>query len=203
MHSQGQILPQQFYELDDVVAVSRRLLGKVLCTNIRGQTSAGVITETEAYCGRNDKACHANDGLRTARTETMYGPGGRAYVYLCYGIHHLFNVVTNREGLADAVLIRSVRPVEGHSLMLERRSRDALTPVVSNGPGKLTQALGITTGDDGANLLGERIWIEDRGHSVAAADIIASPRIGVDYAGNHALRPWRFYLKDTPWVSQQ
>lgn len=202
MRSQGQILPKQFYEPDDVVAISRQLLGKVLCTNIRGQISAGMITETEAYCGRNDKACHANDGLRTARTETMYGPGGRAYVYLCYGIHHLFNVVTNREGLADAVLIRSVRPVEGHSLMLERRNRNELTPVVSNGPGKLTQALGITTGDDGANLLGERIWIEDRGYRVAGADIIASPRIGIGYAGDHALRLWRFHLKDTPWVSK-
>lgn len=201
MNEHGDKLPRQFYESEDVVSVSRGLLGKVLCSNAGGSFTAGIITETEAYCGRNDKACHAYNGLRTARTETMYGRGGSAYVYLCYGIHHLFNVVTNQEGLADAVLIRSVQPLHGRLLILERRNRELLEPVVSNGPGKLTQALGITREDDGTDLLGDRIWIEDRGFAYSARQIASTPRIGVDYAGEDAKKPWRFLVKDTEWVS--
>lgn len=196
------ILPADFYRQEDVVQLSRDLLGKVLCTKINGrQLTSGIITETEAYCGRNDKACHANDGKRTARTEIMYAAGGRAYVYLCYGIHHLFNVVTNREGQADAILIRAVKPVDGIDLMMERRDSNSLSETLTAGPGRLTEALGITRDYSGTDLTGGTVWIEDRGHSLGIDDIKSSPRIGVDYAGEDAKLPWRFYLKDSDWVS--
>lgn len=190
----GKKLTRSFYKSPDVVRVSRELIGKVLCTRFDGVITSGMIIETEAYCGRNDKACHANDGLRTPRTEVMYGEPGHAYVYLCYGIHHLFNVVTNQEGLADAVLIRAIRPLEGEDHILKRRNREKLTKSVSNGPGKLTQALGIQTDHTGTDLLGEKIWIEDRGLQIPENRIQTGPRIGVEYAGEHAKRPWRFYL---------
>lgn len=119
-------LPRNFYLKDDVVALSKALLGKVLCTQIEEEPlTSGIIVETEAYCGRNDKACHANNGLRTGRTEVMYQPGGLAYIYLCYGIHHLFNVVTNVKDKADAILIRAIEPVDGKETILYRRKRAA------------------------------------------------------------------------------
>lgn len=154
-----------------------------------------MITETEAYCGRNDKACHANNGLRTARTEVMYGEPGHAYIYLCYGIHHLLNVVTNQKGLADAVLIRAIRPIEGVDIMNKRRSiKDQKN--LTNGPGKLTQALGITTDLNATHLSEPPLWIEDRGIVFDDHQIHTSPRIGVDYAGEDALKPWRFLSAD-------
>lgn len=195
-------LDRDFYLRDDVVQISRELLGKVLCTRLGGELTSGMITETEAYRGRNDKACHANDGRRTDRTEVMYHRGGTAYVYLCYGIHHLFNVVTNREDTADAVLVRAVRPLEGVQLMRQRRDREAVEPGLTAGPGRLTQALGITTGHYGTDLRGDTIWIEDRGLDKASGEIASGPRIGVDYAGDHAERPWRFWLRENPWVSR-
>lgn len=195
-------LDRDFYLRDDVVQISRELLGKVLCTRLGGELTSGVITETEAYRGRNDKACHANDGRRTDRTEVMYHRGGTAYVYLCYGIHHLFNVVTNRVDTADAVLVRAVRPLEGAGLMLRRRQREEVEPGLTAGPGRLTQALGITTDHYGSDLRGDTIWIEDRGLDEASGEIASGPRIGVDYAGDHAERPWRFWLRGSPWVSR-
>lgn len=196
------ILTADFYRREDVVQLSRNLLGKVLCTKIDdSQLTSGIITETEAYCGRNDKACHASDGKRTARTEIMYAAGGRAYIYLCYGIHHLFNVVTNRQGQADAILIRAVKPVDGIKLMQERRNSNSLSEKLTAGPGRLTQALGITTDYTGMDLTGDTVWVEDRGHSLGPDDIKSSPRIGVDYAGEDAKLPWRFYMKDSDWVS--
>lgn len=194
-------LPTSFYRRDDVVWIARNLLGKILCSRIEGTYTSGRITETEAYCGRNDKACHANNGTRTDRTETMYRPGGVAYVYLCYGIHHLFNVVTNVKGKADAVLIRAIEPVDGKKAMLKHRDMDEIKPSLTAGPGRLTQALGITTDFDGCNLCGPKIWIEDRGFTVADSQIQASPRIGVEYAGDHAERPWRLFLKNSRWIS--
>lgn len=187
------LLPVSFYQNPDVVEVSRQLLGKVICTNIDSEFTSGIITETEAYCGRDDKACHANNGLRTARTEVMYGKPGHAYVYLCYGIHHLLNVVTNHEGLADAVLIRSVRPLDGIDTMVKRRNI-INQKNLANGPGKLSQALGITTNLNAANLSEPPLWIEDRGIAFEEKTISTSPRIGVDYAGEDALRPWRFFV---------
>lgn len=196
------VLPYSFYRRDDVVTISRELLGKVLCTQFDGAVrTAGIITETEAYRGRDDKACHAY-GKRTGRTEVMYHNGGKAYVYLCYGIHHLFNIVTNTEGLADAILVRAIEPVDGIDVMLERRGQEKVSPKLTAGPGRLSQSLGITKDYYGMDLTGNHsIWIEDRGYIITEEEIAASPRIGVDYAGEDAKRPWRFYFKDSKWVS--
>lgn len=195
-------LPLSFYERDDVVQISKELIGKVICTNFDGVLTTGIIAETEAYNGRTDRACHAYPDVRTARTETIYGPPGYAYVYLCYGIHHLFNVVTNKEGLADAILIRAIKPVEGKEVMVQRRGKEKLQPVIANGPGKLSQALGITTSNNKSDLLGDLIWIEDQGLEISDEEIAASPRIGVDYAGEDAKLPWRFTIRDSKWISK-
>ncbi|MCC5942469.1 MAG: DNA-3-methyladenine glycosylase [Balneolaceae bacterium] len=187
------LLTVSFYSNPDVVDASRQLLGKVLCSSVNGSYTSGIIIETEAYCGRDDRACHANNGLRTDRTEVMYGDPGHAYIYLCYGIHHLFNVVTNRNGLADAVLIRSVQPLDGIDIIKERRGNKRISNL-ADGPGKLTQALGITTSLNKTDLSKPPVWIEDREISVKSAYINASPRIGVDYAGEDAKKPWRFTI---------
>jgi DNA-3-methyladenine glycosylase len=190
----SKLLPKSFYKNPDVVDVSKKLLGKVLCTRIGSSFTSGIITETEAYCGRNDKACHANNGLRTARTEVMYGEPGHAYIYLCYGIHHLLNVVTNQKGLADAVLIRAVKPLDGIEVMVDRRNiKDRRN--LTNGPGKLTQALGITTDLNAIHLSQPPLWIEDRGIKFNKSEINISTRIGVDYAEEDALKPWRFFVE--------
>lgn len=190
----SKLLPKSFYANPDVVDVSQKLLGKVLCTTIGSSFTAGIITETEAYSGRNDKACHANNGLRTARTEVIYGDPGYAYIYLCYGIHHLLNVVTNQKGLADAVLIRAVKPLEGLETIIERRGIKA-EKNLTNGPGKLTQALGITTRLNATSLSEPPLWIEDRGIQFDKQEIKVSTRIGVDYAEEDALKPWRFFIE--------
>ena len=195
-------LSRSFYERNDVVDISRDLIGKFLCTNFNGILTSGMIVETEAYNGRIDRASHAFPDVRTKRTETMYGPPGRAYVYLCYGIHHLFNVVTNKEGYADAILIRALKPEKGIEQMLERRDRNKLDPAVSNGPGKLSQALGIKTDHDQKDLLGEEIWIEDRNIEITDNQILTAERVGIEYAGEDARLPWRFVLKDSKWLSK-
>ncbi|MEQ9425963.1 MAG: DNA-3-methyladenine glycosylase [Cyclobacteriaceae bacterium] len=195
-------LSKDFYLKSDVAEVARALLGKFLVTNINDHLTTGIIVETEAYSGRNDKACHANNGRRTKRTEIMFLEGGKSYVYLCYGIHHLFNVTTNVDGLADAVLIRAIEPVEGVEIMMDRRKKKSLQPSLTAGPGSMAQALGITTKLYGADLLGEEIWIEDRGVSFSIDDMIACPRVGVAYAEEDAHRPWRFAVRDNLWVSK-
>jgi DNA-3-methyladenine glycosylase len=188
------VLARTFYRRDDVVTVARDLLGKVLCTDIDGIETRVLITETEAYAGVTDKASHAYGDRRTKRTEPMYADGGIAYVYLCYGIHHLFNVVTNREGTPHAVLIRAGKPVAGVEHMLARRSKETVDKTLLGGPGSLARALGITTSDTGATLDGDRIWIEDSDREVDHSLIKVGPRIGVDYAAEDAMRPYRFVL---------
>lgn len=195
-------LGQAFYEKGDVVEISRALLGKFLFTNVDGAITGGMIVETEAYNGRCDKACHAYYNKRTKRTAIMYEPGGKAYVYLCYGIHYLFNITTNVEGKADAVLVRAVEPVEGIEEMLERRNMTSLLPRLTAGPGVLSQALGISKAHYGASLRGESVWIEDRNIVFSDDDIAISKRIGVDYAEEDALLPWRFYVRNNKWVSK-
>lgn len=196
-------LSREFYERANVVTVARDLLGKVLATRIDGVFTTSLITEVEAYCGRNDKACHAHNGLRTARTEVMYHQGGTAYVYFVYGMHHLFNIVTNREGVADAVLVRAVQPLEGLEHMLRRRKRAKPDKLLTSGPATLCQALGIKTkAHDGLDLLGDTLWIEEA-PGLALHEIMVSTRIGVEYAEEHALKPWRFYKAGTPWVSKK
>jgi len=187
-------LSSVYYLQDDVVKISRDLLGKVLCTYLDGRLTSGVITETEAYAGTTDKASHAYGGRRTARNEVMYHEGGKAYVYLCYGIHHLFNVVTNVEGIPHAVLIRGIFPVEGIPEILQRRKTKHVVKDFTTGPGKVSAALGIHTGLNGLLLSENTIWIEDRGLSFADEDVHIGPRIGIDYAGEDAFLPYRFYV---------
>ncbi|MCW9707612.1 DNA-3-methyladenine glycosylase [Fodinibius salsisoli] len=196
-------LPLSFYQQSNVVQLSKKLIGKVLCTQINGKLTSGLITETEAYRGYDDKASHASGGKRTQRTETMFKNGGISYVYLCYGIHHLFNVVTNTANKPDAVLIRAIKPLQGKETMLQRRNASANSPSLTAGPGRLSQALGITTANDALPLTGSTLWIEDRGDTFSDDMITAKPRIGVDYAGDHASRPWRFFIHDSAWVSHK
>jgi DNA-3-methyladenine glycosylase len=185
-------LPVEFYRRADVVSISRDLLGKVLCTRDGDQLTEAVITETEAYAGESDKASHAWGGRRTKRTEPMYAPGGVAYVYLCYGIHHLFNVVTNVAGTPHAVLVRAAAPLTGIEVMLERRGKSRPDRTLMAGPGTTSQALGIHARMTGTDLSGDRIWLEDRGLSVPASRVRSGPRIGVDYAAEDAALPYRF-----------
>ncbi len=194
----GPKLPLEFYCQPDVVAIAQALLGKYLVTHLDGELTSGQIVETEAYCGATDKACHAHF-KRTKRNGVMYRPGGVAYVYLCYGIHRLFNIVTNGEGLADAVLVRAVAPAEGLPTMLARRGLARAAPRLTAGPGALSQALGIGLAHYGTDLTGPEIWVEDRGVTVPA--MVASPRVGVGYAGEDALLPWRFRVAGNPWCS--
>jgi DNA-3-methyladenine glycosylase len=188
-------LPLSFYTHHDVLWTAQQLLGKVLMTNIEGEKTGGIIIETEAYRGPEDKGSHAYNNKRTKRNEVMYSRGGIAYVYRCYGIHNLFNVVTNEHDIPHAVLIRALYPVEGIGTMLKRRQKKRQDAKLTSGPGTLTQALGITTQDNGESLLGSRIWLEDKGYTLDPSDILIGPRIGIDYAGEHALLPWRFRIK--------
>jgi DNA-3-methyladenine glycosylase len=196
------ILPLSFYLREDVVQISKELLGKVLVTVRDRQRTAGIIVETEAYGGTDDRASHAFGQRKTERTEIMYREGGITYVYLIYGLHVLLNFVTNKAGTPHAVLIRALQPLEGIELMLRRRKLHSLTPNVSNGPAKLTRSLGITLDWNGLPLTGPQIWVEDRGVVIPSENIASGPRIGVDYAGEDARRPWRFWIKDNPFVSK-
>lgn len=195
-------LPRSFYTRDNVVQISRELLGKYLVTHIDGIRTSGMIVETEAYDGARDKACHAHLNRRTNRTEVMFHQGGVAYVYLCYGIHHLFNIVTNEEDRADAILVRAIEPEEGTEEMMLRREMNSLKPNLTAGPGSMSKALGIRTGHYGQSLLDDTIWVEDRGVVIPDDQIIASPRVGIDYAEEDALLPWRFRIKGNKWTSK-
>ncbi len=189
-------LLREFYVRPSVVQIAKDLLGKYLLTRLEDTVTGGMIVETEAYAGPEDRASHAYNSRRTSRTEIMFHEGGVAYVYLCYGIHHLFNIVTNVEGIPHAVLIRAMEPTDGVELMLHRRNMKEVSPKLSGGPGTLTQALGIKTTHTQTDLTGEQIWLEDRGFLVPEDEIIAGPRVGVSYAGEDAENPWRFQLKN-------
>jgi DNA-3-methyladenine glycosylase len=185
------ILPIDFYQIDDVLTLAKALLGKWLITEIDGKRTGGMIIETEAYRGREDKACHAFGGRRTKRTEVMFAPGGVSYVYLCYGMHNLFNVVTSKKDDPHAILIRALKADVGINHMKERRKTEKN---LTSGPGSLCQALGINRSHSGHLLTKAPIWIEDRAVVVLPSDITTTPRIGVSYAEEHADLPWRFLL---------
>lgn len=195
-------LPLPYYLNQDVIFLARDLLGKVLFTEINGNVTAGIIVETEAYFGVLDKASHAYGGRRTERTETLYSPGGVSYVYLCYGIHHLFNIVTSTEGEPHAVLIRAVEPLIGKEIMEFRRNMPVSKTAISSGPGSAAKALGIDRSFNKKDLTDNEIWIEDHGIRYSDEEIVAGPRIGVAYAQEDALLPWRFYIKGNPYVSK-
>lgn len=194
-------LKQDFYQRTNVVKIARELLGKVLYTNINGVITGGRIVETEAYSWK-ERGCHAFGARKTPRNAIMFGEGGYSYVYLCYGIHYLFNVVTNRPETPEAVLIRAVEPVEGREAMKVRRNLFKESFQLTSGPGKLTKALGICRSFNGKSLLDDEIWIEDPGTKLALKNIVVSERIGIDYAGEDARLPWRFSISGNPWVSK-
>jgi len=187
-------LPLSFYTRSDVIQVAKDLLGKYLLTHIDGVVTGGMIIETEAYRGAEDRACHAYNNRRTKRTEVMFQEGGVAYVYLCYGMHNLFNVVTHQKDTPHAILIRAIEPEVGLETMQKRRKTDKLS-LLSSGPGKVSQALGIDTSHTGQPLEGAPLWIEDRGKKFKPEEIEATPRIGVAYAKEDALLPYRFILR--------
>ena len=176
----------------DVVFLARDLLGKYVFTQIDGQIAGGYITETEAYKGFTDRGSHAFGGRRTKRNEMMYAEGGRAYVYLCYGMHHMLNFVSNEEGIPDAVLIRGIMPTHGEELMLKRTGKKQSGASLTDGPGKVCKALGITLAENGILLNSNTLWIEDRGKKFSDKEIVIGPRVGIDYAGEDAKLPWRF-----------
>jgi DNA-3-methyladenine glycosylase len=194
-------LPVSVYQDKNVVKVARNLLGKKLWTNFNDELTAGEIVEVEAYSGATDRACHAFPNKRTPRTQIMYESGGVAYVYLVYGMHHLFNIVTNAEGSADAVLIRAIEPVVGEEVMMDRRNVNQSNKLLTGGPARLTQALGITVEHNKTDLQSEQIWLTE-GKSYADNEIFTSTRIGVEYAGVDALLPWRFHIKGNKYVSK-
>jgi DNA-3-methyladenine glycosylase len=173
---------------------------KVLVTNWNGEYTVGRIVETEAYEGETDRASHASKG-RTPRTEVMFGEGGKAYVYLCYGIHQMFNIVTSREGIPHAILIRAVEPMEGIDIMLERTGKNKLDHTLTRGPGNVGKAFGFHTSQCGLSLTSDELYIADDGFKVTEERIGASPRIGVDYAGAHAEWHYRFFIKGNTYVS--
>ncbi|MGD0712175.1 MAG: DNA-3-methyladenine glycosylase [Bacteroidales bacterium] len=186
-------IKKSFYLNEDVVHLAKDLLGKYLFTNLYGEgVTAGIITETEAYAGITDKASHAYGNRRTARTEVMYMEGGTAYVYLCYGIHSLFNIVTNKTGIPHAILIRGIKPVEGMAVMMKRANKKLEKDLNGIGPGNVSKLLGIHFSQSGESLLGNNIWLEDRGLKVPSTKIITGKRVGVDYAAKDALLPYRF-----------
>ncbi|MEL6719703.1 MAG: DNA-3-methyladenine glycosylase [Bacteroidota bacterium] len=196
-------LKESFYLETDVVETAQKLLGKVLVTNFSGIRTSGRIVETEAYRAPDDKACHAYGNKKTKRTKVMFMQGGTAYITLCYGIHHLFNVVTGKEGVAQAVLIRGIEPLDGIECMLERRNMKKLQARLTAGPGALSKALGITTDWHGSSLTSEdsNIWLEETGVVYTTKKVIASPRVGIAYAEEWKDIPWRFRVKDNLWTS--
>lgn len=195
-------LSAEFYQSKKVVSIARNLLGKYLFTNINCEISGGFIVETEAYNGITDKASHAFGNRKTNRTKTMYQAGGVAYVYLCYGIHEMLNVVTSAEGEPNAVLIRAINPTEGIGLMLERRKMISIKNNLTAGPGSVAKAFGVTRKMNGFDLGGDEIWIEDRGLTFLEEEIAVVPRVGVAYAEEDALLPYRFYVKKNLFVSK-
>lgn len=195
-------LPFSYYLNQDVIFLAKDLLGKVLFTQIDGEITAGIIVETEAYFGIRDKASHAYGGRRTDRTEIMYSQGGVSYVYLCYGIHHLFNIVSSVQGEPHAILIRAIEPLIGKEIIESRRNMPVAKAAISSGPGSAAKALGIDRSFNKKELIGDEIWIEDHSIRYDPDAIAATPRVGIAYAQEDALLPWRFFIKGNKYVSK-
>lgn len=187
-------LEKEFYIRQDVVNISKELLGKYLITKIDNKITGGIISETEAYAGTIDKASHAYGNKRTKRTEVMYLEGGVAYVYLCYGIHSLFNIVTNVKDIPHAILIRGIKPIIGEEIMCKRRNKSIIDNSFCSGPGTLSQALGIKVNHSGIKLYDNEIWLEEGNYKMEKGAIKTGKRIGVDYAGEDALLSYRFWI---------
>ncbi|MBX2888889.1 MAG: DNA-3-methyladenine glycosylase [Ferruginibacter sp.] len=198
----GKKISLSFYNRTNVLRIAYELLGKVLLSSFDNNITAGRIVEAEGYKSVNDSASHAYGGRRTARNEDMYGRPGTSYVYVCYGVHNMMNVVTNKRGIPDAILIRAVEPLVGLDIMLKRAGKKDGDVSVSSGPGNVSRALGISKGNSGLSLLGNLLYILDDGFSIADNRIGISKRIGVEGAGYpDADYPYRFYIKGNAYVS--
>jgi len=194
-------LPISFYKRKDVVIVARELIGKVVVTNLDGLITSGRIVETEAYVAHIDKASHSFGGRRTAKNEHMYATAGTAYVYICYGMHQMLNVVTNDKDIPDAVLIRAIEPLEGIDIMLKRTGKPKMDFTLTRGPGNVGKALGIFKKHSGSHLLDEEIYLADDGFKTKDNEIGISKRIGVESAFPDSELPYRFYIKGNKYVS--
>ncbi len=198
-----QIVPKSFYQSADVVSTAKALIGKILQTNIEGIITSGRIVETEAYRGADDKGCHSFIHGKTERTAVMFESGGVSYVYICYGIHHMINVVTNSISNADAILIRAIEPIEGEEIMLARRGGKFKNYYLSGGPGKVCQCLGIEKSGNNLPFYDHNSPISIYDDKCFNETIMSTPRVGMshrvaEYANNH----WRFYVKGNPYVSR-
>lgn len=194
-------LPVEFYDRPGVVTIAKELIGKIIVTKFDAVVTSGRIVETEAYIGLTDRASHSFGGRRTARNEYMYAGAGTAYVYICYGMHHLFNIVTNKKDIPDAVLIRALEPIKGIEQMLKRTGKKTIDNTLTRGPGNAAKALGISKGHSGINLVKNEIFITDDGFEANKKILGTSRRIGVESSGDAALLPYRFYIKGNPFVS--
>jgi DNA-3-methyladenine glycosylase len=194
-------IPLSFYSRKDVIQIAKDLIGKIIVTNFNGSITSGRIVETEAYVAIIDKASHSFGGKRTARNEHMYAAAGTAYVYICYGLHQMMNIVTNDKNIPDAVLIRAVEPLRGIDTMLKRTGKKALDKTLTRGPGNVGKALGIFKHHSGDSLSGNNIYLMDDYSKISEDQIGTSARIGVEGAGPDALLPYRFYLKGNKFVS--
>lgn len=194
-------LPAEFYQRQKTLQIAKDLIGKILITNINDKITAARICETEAYLGITDKASHAYNNRKTKRTAVLYEPGGVAYIYLCYGIHHLFNVVTNKTTIPHAVLIRGGIPVMGEYIMANRMGYIIGDKRITRGPGNFSKALAIQKKLTGTSLQSNAIWLTDDGYQIKSKEIVSTTRIGVGFAGSDALLPYRFYLKHCDYVS--
>jgi len=192
-------IPASYFQSNNVVHLAEDFIGLEVFTHIDGVITSGIITETEAYAGKGDKACHAHLGRFTKRTAVMYEPGGVAYIYLCYGIHHLFNIVTNTQGNADAILIRAIEPKKGIETMMYRRNRSKQDKSLTSGPGNVSKALGLSKTHNSLSVCSDSIWFEET--KIKPQEIVRTTRIGIDYAGEDALLPWRFYDANSKFIS--
>lgn len=196
------LLPLTFYQRPDVLAIARELLGKHVCTLLDGELTTGRIVETEAYRHVGDPSITLHLQRKAKQAQALYQGGGHAYLYTVYRIHTLFNITTHDAAHPDAVLIRAIEPLQGVEVMLRRRGLAAVARNLTAGPGVLSQALGLTPALNGELLTGPRLWLEDAGEEVAAANVLASSRVGLEYAGAEAVAlPWRFRLQDSKWTS--
>ncbi len=197
-----EILPLEFYRREDTLQIAKELLGRELI--VRGFddfVTGGIITEVEAYLGGQDKGCHAYGYKKTARNQVMFQAGGVAYVYFCYGMYDMFNIVTHKEGEPHAILIRSVKPTQGKKIILRRRKQSRISPMTSAGPGRLTMALAINRSHNGKSLISEDLYVLEK-PAMKDFEIVATPRIGIAYAEEDAMKPYRFYIKNEPFVSK-
>lgn len=194
-------IPVDFFDRDDVVSIAKELIGKILLTNFDNVITSGRIVETEAYLAFSDKASHSYNGRRTAKNEHMYSAPGTVYVYICYGMHQMMNIVTNKKDIPDAVLIRALEPLEGIETMLERSGKIKVDHTLTKGPGNVGRSLGIHKKHSGELIHSGHIFLLEDGNTFTEDNIVCSKRIGVESAGAHRLLPYRFYVKGNKNVS--